>query len=110
MHPLLLTISIGNCITLAVVRAAVIAGIGQIIGYVGGTHISEDERNSRADGLVSAGAHQVVERMCDLIGILSAIPVSRHGASGDRLMPLVRMVKNGVAEYQEFSAIERFTL
>ncbi|MEG4365450.1 hypothetical protein Q5692_27670, partial [Microcoleus sp. C2C3] len=27
-----------------------------------------------------------------------------------RLMPLVRMVKNGVAQYQEFSAIERFTL
>ena len=42
---------------------------------VGGTHISEDERTSRADALMSAGAQQVIERMHDLIGILSAIPV-----------------------------------
>jgi hypothetical protein len=39
MHPLLLSISIAHCITLAVVRAALAAGIGQIIGYIGGTHI-----------------------------------------------------------------------
>ena len=52
------------------VRAAVAAGIGQIIGYVGGTHVSEDERTSRADALVSAGAQQVIERMHDLIGLL----------------------------------------
>ena len=57
------------------VKSAVAAGIGQIIGYVGGTHISEDERSSRADALQSAGAEQVIERMDDLIGILSAIPV-----------------------------------
>ncbi len=57
------------------VRSAVAAGIGQIIGYVGGTHISEDERSSRADALVPAGAHQVIERMHDLIGLLSATPV-----------------------------------
>jgi beta-phosphoglucomutase-like phosphatase (HAD superfamily) len=57
------------------VRSAVAAGIGQIIGYVGGTHISEDERSSRADALVAAGAHQVIERMHDLIGLLSATPV-----------------------------------
>ncbi|MEG4211829.1 HAD family phosphatase [Microcoleus sp. S13_B4] len=57
------------------VKAAVAAGIGQIIGYVGGTHISEDERSSRADALESAGAHQVIERMEDLIGLLSATPV-----------------------------------
>jgi beta-phosphoglucomutase-like phosphatase (HAD superfamily) len=57
------------------VRAAVAAGIGKIIGYVGGTHITEDERRSRADALQSAGAHQVIERMHDLIGILSVIPV-----------------------------------
>ncbi|MBD2006316.1 MULTISPECIES: HAD family hydrolase [Cyanophyceae] len=56
------------------VRAAVAAGIGQIIGYVGGTHVNEDERRSRADALVSAGAQQVIERMHDLIGILSVIP------------------------------------
>lgn len=52
------------------VRAAVTAGIGQTIGYVGGTHISEDERTSRADALQSAGAQQVIERMDDLIGLL----------------------------------------
>jgi beta-phosphoglucomutase-like phosphatase (HAD superfamily) len=52
------------------VRSAVAAGIGQIIGYVGGTHISEDERTSRADALQSAGAQQVIERMDDLIGLL----------------------------------------
>jgi beta-phosphoglucomutase-like phosphatase (HAD superfamily) len=61
--------------SLSGVRAAVAAGIGQIIGYVGGTHISEDERSSRADALVSAGAGQVIDRMDDLIGLLSATPV-----------------------------------
>jgi HAD superfamily hydrolase (TIGR01509 family) len=61
--------------SLSGVRSAVAAGIGQIIGYVGGTHISEDERRSRADALQSAGAQQVIERMHDLIGILSATPV-----------------------------------
>ncbi|MEW6494572.1 MAG: hypothetical protein AB1589_18945 [Cyanobacteriota bacterium] len=45
------------------------------IGYVGGTHISQNERKSRADALQSAGAQQVIERMHDLIGILSATPV-----------------------------------
>ncbi|MBD1908464.1 HAD family phosphatase [Funiculus sociatus GB2-A5] len=61
--------------SLSGVRAAVAAGIGYIIGYVGGTHISEDERSSRADALQSAGAQQVIERMYDLIGLLSATPV-----------------------------------
>jgi beta-phosphoglucomutase-like phosphatase (HAD superfamily) len=61
--------------SLSGVRAAVAAGIGEIIGYVGGTHISEDERTSRADALVSAGAQQVIEQMHDLIGLLSATPV-----------------------------------
>jgi len=32
--------------------------------------ISEDERTSRADALVSAGSGQVIERMQDLIGLL----------------------------------------
>jgi HAD superfamily hydrolase (TIGR01509 family) len=45
------------------VRSAVAAGIPQIIGYVGGTHVSNNERKSRADALQSAGAHQVIERM-----------------------------------------------
>ena len=75
MHPLLLSISIADCITLTVVRAALAAGIGQIIGYIGGTHISEDERRSRADALVSGGAEQVIDRVYDLIGLLSATPV-----------------------------------
>lgn len=59
------------------IKAAVAAEIGQIIGYVGGTHISEDERNSRADALVSAGAGQVIDRMQDSIGLLSVTPVLR---------------------------------
>src|ERR671932_231519 len=61
--------------SLSGVRAAVAAGIGEIIGYVGGTHISEDERRSRADALVSAGAQKVIERMHDIIGLLSTTPV-----------------------------------
>ncbi len=61
--------------SLSGVRAAVAAGIGQIIGYLGGTHISEEKRTSRADNFQSAGAHQVIERMDDLIGLLSATPV-----------------------------------
>ena len=59
------------------IKAAVAAGIGQIIGYVGGTHISNDERRNRADALWSAGAKQVIERMEDLIEILSPTPVLR---------------------------------
>ncbi|MEG4206390.1 HAD family phosphatase [Microcoleus sp. Pol7_A1] len=70
---------ISDCVvvedSLSGIRAAVAAGIGQIIGYVGGTHISEDERKSRADGLQSAGALQVIDRMHDLIDILSATPL-----------------------------------
>lgn len=61
--------------SLSGIKAAVAAGIGQIIGYVGGTHVTENERRSRADALVSAGAQQVIERMHDLIGILSPTPV-----------------------------------
>jgi HAD superfamily hydrolase (TIGR01509 family) len=53
--------------SLSGVRSAVAAGIGEIIGYVGGTHINNDERKSRADALHSAGAHQIIEQMHDLI-------------------------------------------
>lgn len=52
------------------VKAAVAAGISKIIGYVGGTHVSNDERTSRANALVSAGAEQVIERMHALIELL----------------------------------------
>ena len=52
------------------VRSANAAEIGQIIGYVGGTHITNDERPSRADALLEAGAQQIIEQMHDLIGLL----------------------------------------
>lgn len=57
------------------IKAAVAAGIGQVIGYVGGTHISNDERKSRASALVSAGAQQIIDRMYDLSELLSPTPV-----------------------------------
>src|SRR4028118_952166 len=66
-----LEVEVSDCVavedSISGVRAAVAAGIGEIIGYVGGTHISDDERTSRADALQSAGAQQVIERMHDLI-------------------------------------------
>lgn len=52
------------------VRSAAAAGIPHIIGYVGGTHISKNERSSRADALLSVGAQQIIERMDDLIELL----------------------------------------
>lgn len=64
--------TVSDCVavenSLSGVKSAVAAGIGQIISYLGGTHISEDERKSCADALVSAGAQQVIERMHDLMG------------------------------------------
>lgn len=53
------------------VKSAVAAGIPQIIGYVGGTHISENERSSRASALRSGGAHDIIEQMPSLIELLS---------------------------------------
>jgi len=52
------------------VLSAAAAGIGQIIGYVGGTHVTNDERKSRINALQSAGTHQIIERMDDLIALL----------------------------------------
>jgi beta-phosphoglucomutase-like phosphatase (HAD superfamily) len=70
-----LEVEVSDCVavedSISGIKAAVAAGIGQIIGYVGGTHISEDERSSRADALQSAGAQQAIDRMNDLIAILS---------------------------------------
>ncbi|MCU0547373.1 MAG: HAD family phosphatase [Oscillatoriaceae cyanobacterium Prado104] len=57
--------------SLSGIKAAVAAGIGQIVGYIGGTHISNDERKSRADALVSAGAQRVIDRMYELSELLS---------------------------------------
>jgi len=69
-----LEVEVSDCVavedSISGVRAAVAAGIGRIIGYVGGTHVSEDERKTRAEALVSAGAEQVIERMHDLIELL----------------------------------------
>ncbi|MBW4422414.1 MAG: HAD family phosphatase [Myxacorys californica WJT36-NPBG1] len=53
------------------VKSAVAAGIPQIIGYIGGTHINESERSSRASALRSAGAQHIIEQMPELIGLLS---------------------------------------
>ncbi len=52
------------------VKSAVAAEIAQIVGYVGGTHISKSERSSRASALRSIGAHPVIEQMPDLIELL----------------------------------------
>jgi beta-phosphoglucomutase-like phosphatase (HAD superfamily) len=69
-----LEVEVSDCVavedSISGVRAAVAAGIGRIIGYVGGTHVSEDERKTRAETLQSAGAEQVIERMHDLIELL----------------------------------------
>jgi beta-phosphoglucomutase-like phosphatase (HAD superfamily) len=71
-----------NCVavedSLSGVRSAVAAGIPQIIGYVGGTHINPDERNHRVAMLRSAGAHHVIERMSDLVPLLIEEPVAYH--------------------------------
>lgn len=53
------------------VKSAVAAEIGLIVGYVGGTHISESERSNRTDALRSAGAHYVIEQMPELLKHLS---------------------------------------
>ncbi|MBW4517707.1 MAG: HAD family phosphatase [Timaviella obliquedivisa GSE-PSE-MK23-08B] len=67
--------SVSNCLavedSVSGVQSAVMAGISQVIGYVGGTHISENERSSRALALRSMGAHRIIERMSDLIELLS---------------------------------------
>jgi HAD superfamily hydrolase (TIGR01509 family) len=57
--------------SLSGVRSAVAAKIPQIVGYVGGTHITGSERSSRASGLRSAGAHHIIDHMPDLIELLS---------------------------------------
>jgi len=69
-----LEVEVSDCVavedSISGVMAAVAAGIGQTVGYVGGTHINDDERRSRADSLQSAGAQQVIERMPELISLL----------------------------------------
>jgi beta-phosphoglucomutase-like phosphatase (HAD superfamily) len=57
------------------VRSAVSAGIPQVIGYVGGTHINENERMNRAAMLRSTGVHQVIAQMSELIPLLLEEPI-----------------------------------
>jgi beta-phosphoglucomutase-like phosphatase (HAD superfamily) len=52
------------------VKSAVAAGIPLIIGYVGGTHITEHERSDRASALEAAGVQHVIEDMHNLIQLL----------------------------------------
>lgn len=70
-----LNADVSNCVavedSLSGVKSAVAAGIPQIVGYVGGTHISENERSSRASALRAAGAQSIIEQMPDLIPLLS---------------------------------------
>jgi HAD superfamily hydrolase (TIGR01509 family) len=49
------------------VQSAVAAGVPRVIGYVGGTHINEDERHARIAMLRVAGAHDAIEQMTSLI-------------------------------------------
>ncbi|KAM3099569.1 HAD family hydrolase [Phormidesmis sp. 146-35] len=57
------------------VKSAVAAKIPQVVGYIGGTHINQSERSSRASMLRSAGAHFIIEQMPDLIELLSQSPL-----------------------------------
>ncbi|MGV0025563.1 HAD family hydrolase [Phormidesmis priestleyi] len=69
-----LNAKVADCVavedSLSGVRSAVAAGISQVVGYIGGAHISESERSSRASGLRSAGAQHIIEQMPDLIELL----------------------------------------
>jgi HAD superfamily hydrolase (TIGR01509 family) len=53
--------------SLSGVRSAVAAGVPRVIGYVGGTHINEDERHARIAMLRVAGAHDAIAQMTSLI-------------------------------------------
>ncbi|MBW4439902.1 MAG: HAD family phosphatase [Plectolyngbya sp. WJT66-NPBG17] len=69
-----LNAEISNCIavedSISGVKSAVAAGIPLIVGYVGGTHINESERNDRASVLRSAGVQSIIESMSDLTQFL----------------------------------------
>jgi beta-phosphoglucomutase-like phosphatase (HAD superfamily) len=70
-----LNADISGCVavedSLSGVKSAVAAGIPQIVGYVGGTHINESERSSRASALQAVGAQHIIEQMPALIPLLS---------------------------------------
>lgn len=52
------------------VKSAIAAGIPIVIGYVGGTHITENERSDRVSVLQAAGVQHVIEDMRNLIQLL----------------------------------------
>jgi HAD superfamily hydrolase (TIGR01509 family) len=70
-----LGVEASNCVavedSISGVRSAIAAKIPQVIGYIGGTHITEAERANRALVLQSAGAHHIIEQMPDLLPLLS---------------------------------------
>lgn len=69
-----LNTEISNCIavedSISGVKSAVAAGIPLIVGYVGGAHITENERNDRAAVLQSAGVRSIIESMSELTQFL----------------------------------------
>lgn len=77
-----LRVDVSDCVavedSVSGVKSALAAGIGQIVGYVGGTHINESERHDRASALRSMGAHEIIEQMPDLLQLLTKI----EGVSG----------------------------
>lgn len=70
-----LNVEISECVavedSISGVKSAVAAGISEIVGYIGGTHINESERSDRAAALRSTGAHHIIEQMPDLLQFLS---------------------------------------
>ncbi|BAU15249.1 HAD-superfamily hydrolase, subfamily IA, variant 3 [Leptolyngbya sp. NIES-3755] len=69
-----LNANVANCIAIedsvSGVKSAIAAEIPLIVGYVGGTHITDEERSDRMAVLQSAGAHQIIEQMPELISLL----------------------------------------
>ena len=69
-----MNVDISDCIavedSISGVKSAIAAEIPQVVGYVGGTHISASERSDRTSMLRSIGAHLIIERMPDLLQFL----------------------------------------
>ena len=79
-----LNAEVSHCIaiedSISGVKSATAAGIPQIVGYVGGTHINESERSDRASTLRSIGAHHVIEQMSDLPQLLLGEAIEKNAA------------------------------
>jgi HAD superfamily hydrolase (TIGR01509 family) len=76
-----LGVEVSNCVAVedstSGVRSAITAGIPQVVGYIGGTHINASERVNRAEMLRSAGAHQVIAQMSELIPLVLEEPMAQ---------------------------------